>query len=245
MTARRSEAPGTRAGARGALSDAAVARLPLYLAALTALAADGRTTASSEELAAATGVGAAALRKDLSQLGTHGTRGVGYDVERLAAQIAEELGTSRARSVVIVGVGRLGQALADYDGFASRGFRVRALLDADPALAGHEVAGLAVRPVDELEAAVAGCTPCIGVIATPAAAAQGVCDRLVAAGVRSILTFAPVVLAVPEEVDVRRVDLSLELQVLAFHAQRRPGGLPSPAQAPAQAPAPAAAGVTA
>ena len=122
---------------------------------------------------------------------------------------------------MIVGIGNLGHALANYAGFASRGFRVAALVDADPARAGTEVAGLTVRHVDELEQLIADRGIAIGVIATPATAAQQVCDRLVTAGVTSILNFAPALLQVPDGVDLRKVDLSIELQILAFHEQRK------------------------
>jgi redox-sensing transcriptional repressor len=198
-----------------------VARLPVYLRALTALAEDGVATVSSEELAAAAGVGSAKLRKDLSHLGSYGTRGVGYEVEYLVYQISRELGLTQDWRVVIVGVGNLGHALANYGGFASRGFTVVALLDADGARIGEQVGGMAVHAVDDLEQIVAVAGAHIGVVATPAAAAQGVCDRLVAAGVTSVLNFAPCVLDVPEGVMVRKVDLSTELQILAFHEQRR------------------------
>jgi redox-sensing transcriptional repressor len=203
------------------IPEATVARLPIYLRALSALQDHGIPTVSSEDLAAAAGVGSAKLRKDLSYLGSYGTRGVGYDVDYLVYQIARELGLTQDWPVVIVGIGNLGHALANYGGFASRGFHIAALLDADPARVGEVVAGLAVRHVSELERLVCGLGPAIGVIATPATAAQEVCDRLVAAGVRSILNFAPLVLVVPEEVDVRKVDLAIELQILAFHEQRK------------------------
>jgi redox-sensing transcriptional repressor len=123
--------------------------------------------------------------------------------------------------VRIVGAGNLGRALANYGGFASRGFRIAALLDCDPAVVGTVIARHTVRSADEIEDAVRRFDVAIGVIATPATAAQNVCNRLVAAGVSSILNFAPVVLNVPSGVDVRKVDLSIELQILAFHAQRR------------------------
>ena len=208
--------------ARGAgIPDATVARLPIYLRALTALAEGGVATVSSEELAAAAGVGSAKLRKDLSHLGSYGTRGVGYDVEYLVYQISRELGLTQDWRVVIIGAGNLGHALANYGGFASRGFTVVALLDADGSLIGEEVAGLRVRSIDELEDVVATGGVHIGVVATPAVAAQPVCDRLVAAGVTSVLNFAPCVLDVPDDVMVRKVDLSTELQILAFHEQRR------------------------
>jgi redox-sensing transcriptional repressor len=203
------------------IPEATVARLPIYLRALSALQDHGIPTVSSEDLAAAAGVGSAKLRKDLSYLGSYGTRGVGYDVDYLVYQIARELGLTQDWPVVIVGIGNLGHALANYGGFASRGFHIAALLDADPARVGEVVAGLAVRHVSELERLVCALGPAIGVIATPATAAQEVCDRLVAAGVRSILNFAPLVLVVPEEVDVRKVDLAIELQILAFHEQRK------------------------
>jgi redox-sensing transcriptional repressor len=203
--------------------EATVARLPLYLRALNGLAERDVATVSSEELATAAGVNSAKLRKDLSYLGSYGTRGVGYDVEYLRYQISREIGLTQDWPVVIVGIGNLGHALANYAGFASRGFRVAALVDADPARTDEEVAGLRVRPLAELEQLIAERGVAIGVIATPALAAQAVCDRLVEAGVTSILNFAPTVLGVPEGVDVRKVDLSIELQILAYHEQRKNG----------------------
>jgi redox-sensing transcriptional repressor len=205
------------------IPDATVARLPLYLRALTTLSERSVPTVSSEELATAAGVNSAKLRKDFSYLGSYGTRGVGYDVEYLVYQISRELGLTQDWPVVIVGIGNLGHALANYGGFASRGFRVAALLDADPALAGQTAAGLPVRAMDELEEIIRAEHVSIGVITTPPGAAQQVCDRLTAAGVTSILNFAPTVLSVPEGVDVRKVDLSIELQILAFHEQRKSG----------------------
>ncbi|GAA3380150.1 redox-sensing transcriptional repressor Rex [Streptomyces racemochromogenes] len=180
-------------------------------------------TVSSEELAAAAGVNSAKLRKDFSYLGSYGTRGVGYDVEYLVYQISRELGLTQDWPVVIVGIGNLGAALANYGGFASRGFRVAALIDADPAMAGKPVAGMPVQHTDDLEKIIEENGVSIGVIATPAGAAQQVSERLIAAGVTSILNFAPTVLSVPEGVDVRKVDLSIELQILAFHEQRKAG----------------------
>ena len=208
------------------MPDATVARLPLYLRALGSLAEDGVSTVSSEELATAAGVNSAKLRKDLSYLGSYGTRGVGYDVDYLVFQVSRELGLTQDWPVVIVGLGHLGHALANYGGFASRGFAIRALVDADPAIVGTEIAGLPVMPLDRLEAVVGDLGVAIGVIATPAQVAQEVCDRLVAAGVSSILNFAPSVLAVPDHVEVRKVDMSIELQILSFYQQRAVGALP-------------------
>jgi redox-sensing transcriptional repressor len=210
------DVPGRR---RTGIPDATIARLPVYLRALHALAEAGRHTVSSEDLAEAAGVNSAKLRKDLSHLGSYGTRGVGYDVEHLVRQISSELGLQRQCSVVLVGVGNLGRALAGYGGFATRGLAIDALLDADPQTVGQQIAGLIVRHVDDLPQVVSGRS--IGVIATPAAAAQDVCDRLVAAGVTSILNFAPTVLSVPPHVDLRKVDLSIELQILSFHEHRK------------------------
>jgi len=212
---------GVSANGSHGIPEATIARLPVYLRALYALAESGTATVSSEELAVAAGVNSAKLRKDLSHLGSYGTRGVGYDVDYLVYQVSRELGLTQDWPVVIIGVGNLGRALANYGGFASRGFRIAALLDSDPAVVGTVIAGLAVQHSETMEAVVRKHRVSIGVIATPAGSAQYSCDRLVAAGVTSILTFAPVVLSVPDGVDVRKVDLSIELQILAFHAQRK------------------------
>ncbi|MFJ6855150.1 redox-sensing transcriptional repressor Rex [Streptomyces sp. NPDC091271] len=220
MATGRTHRPATRS--RG-IPEATVARLPLYLRALTALSERSVPTVSSEELAAAAGVNSAKLRKDFSYLGSYGTRGVGYDVEYLVYQISRELGLTQDWPVAIVGIGNLGAALANYGGFASRGFRVAALIDADPTMAGTPVAGIAVQHTDDLDRIISDNGVSIGVITTPPGAAQQVCDRLVAAGVTSILNFAPTVLSVPDGVDVRKVDLSIELQILAFHEQRKAG----------------------
>ena len=203
------------------IPEATVARLAVYLRVLTGLADGGRTTVSSGELASAAGVNPAGLRKDLSHLGSCGVRGVGYDVRALRERIARVLGAERSRACVLVGIGNLGSALADYAGFGSRGFRFVGLFDAAPARVGQSIGGLTVQAMDELETTVAATDASIGVIATPADVAQQVCDRLAAAGVRSILNFAPVTLTAPAGVDVRPVDLSVELQVLAFLGQQR------------------------
>jgi redox-sensing transcriptional repressor len=196
----------------------------VYLRALTSFAEQGVATVSSQALADAAGVGPAKLRKDLSHLGSYGTRGVGYEVDYLVYQISRELGLTQDWRVVIVGIGNLGHALANYGGFASRGFTVAALLDADPDVVGERVAGITVRSVGEREDVVAAERVRIGELATPAAVAQEMCDRMVAAGITSVLNFAPVVLQVPAGVELRKVDLSTELQILAFHEQRKAAG---------------------
>jgi redox-sensing transcriptional repressor len=203
------------------IPEATVGRLPVYLRALVDLAEAGSGTVSSDELAEAAGVNSAKVRKDLSHLGSYGTRGVGYDVAYLIHQIRRELGLTQDWAIVIVGIGNLGQALANYGGFAERGFRVVALVDADPARVGERIGDLRVRHVDELSRIVEDLDVAIGVIATPAAAAQEVADRLVDAGVRSVLNFAPAMIAVPPGVSVRKVDLAVELQILAFYEQRK------------------------
>ncbi|UPK74655.1 redox-sensing transcriptional repressor Rex [Nocardioidaceae bacterium SCSIO 66511] len=207
-------------GARG-IPDATVARLPVYLRALTALADRGIETSSSQELASAAGVNSAKLRKDLSYLGSYGTRGVGYDVEYLRYQIAREIGLTQDWRVVIIGIGNLGQALSKYGGFTSRGFRIVALVDGDPARVGERHGELIIDSVDDLPRLISELRISIGVISTPGGAAQEVADRLVKSGVTSILNFAPTVLSVPDNVEVRKVDLSTELQILAYHEQRK------------------------
>ncbi|MCW2838904.1 MAG: redox-sensing transcriptional repressor Rex [Aeromicrobium sp.] len=203
------------------IPDATVARLPVYLRALNALAEQGVMSCASNELAEQAGVNPAKLRKDLSYLGSYGTRGVGYDVEYLRYQIAREMGQTQDWDVVIVGVGNLGSALSAYQGFSTRGIRVAALVDADPQRVGTVVSGITVSPLDELDEIVADRDISIGVIATPGTAAQEVAERLVAAGITSILNFAPALVQVPDGVDVRKVDLSIELQILAYHEQRK------------------------
>jgi redox-sensing transcriptional repressor len=203
------------------LPEATVARLPEYLRALHHLAEAGNDTVSSEGLAAAAGVNSAKLRKDLSHLGSYGTRGVGYDVALLIEQIELVLGLTQRRAVALVGVGNLGHALAGYAGFGTRGFRIAALFDADARRVGEAINGLVVRDIAEAAEVVVAEDISIAVIATPAHAAQGVADMLVAAGVTSILNFAPCVLTVPEGVDVRKVDLAIELQILSFHEHRK------------------------
>jgi redox-sensing transcriptional repressor len=212
---------------RPRIPEATVARLAVYLRVLAGLADGGRSNVSSGELASAAGVNPAGLRKDLSHLGSCGVRGVGYEVATLRDRIARVLGVERSRPCVLVGIGNLGTALADYAGFGSRGFRFVGLFDAAPARVGVLIGGQPVRPMAELDEVVAATAATIGVIATPADVAQSVCDRLTAAGVRSILNFAPVALNAPVGVDVRQVDLSVELQVLAFLGQQRGTAAPT------------------
>ena len=170
------------------------------------------------------GVNAAKVRKDLSYLGTYGTRGVGYDVDYLLFQMRQALGVTHNWPVVVVGAGNLGRALANCGGFGERGFPLAAVVDADPAKVGTEVGSVRVAPMSDLPALVAANRPVIGIIATPGAVAQQVADQLVAAGVTAILNFAPARVSVPPHLSLRKVDLALELQILSYHEQRRAGG---------------------
>ncbi len=203
------------------IPDATVDRLPLYLRVLVELAAAGQTTVSSERLAELAGVNAAKVRKDLSHLGSYGTRGVGYDVDYLRFEITSRLGLAHESAVAIVGMGNLGRALANHRGFRDRGFIVAALYDIDPDKVGSVVAGRTIHHLEDLES-TQGEHIDIGVISTPPGVAQEVADRLVKAGVRAILNFAPAVISVPPTVTLREVDLTLELQVLSFYKQRQP-----------------------
>ena len=198
-----------------------MARLPVALRILAERFESGVSCMSSEELAEFAGLNAAKVRKDLSYLGSYGTRGVGYDVEFLVYQIRRELGLTHDWHVVIVGAGNLGQALAGYGGFGDRGFPVGGIVDVDPTKIGTVVGGVRVRHVDELAQVVHGRNISIGVIATPGPAAQEAADALVAAGVTSLLNFAPAVISAPHGISVRKVDLAVELQILSYYEQRR------------------------
>ncbi|RIK10454.1 MAG: redox-sensing transcriptional repressor Rex [Acidobacteria bacterium] len=208
------------------IPEATVSRLPIYYRSLLELSDREVATISSERLAEMAGVNAAKVRKDLSFLGSYGTRGVGYDVTYLLHEVSRELGLTEDRPVAIVGVGNLGSALANYKGFAARGFRIVGLFDSDPSKQGEMLAGLTVRPMDAIADVAKEDGIAIGIIAVPASEAQRVADLLVEAGVRSILNFAPVVISVPEGVSLRKVDLAIELQILSFYQQRREAGTP-------------------
>jgi redox-sensing transcriptional repressor len=204
----------------------------VYLRTLVEVNAEQVTTISSERLAELAGVNAAKVRKDLSYLGSYGTRGVGYDVEYLLFQMSRELGLTKDWPVVIVGIGNLGAALANYGGFGDRGFPVAALVDADRAKVGTTFGDLEIHHLDDLPQLAAELGIAIGIIATPSAGAQEVADRLVAAGITSILNFAPTVINVPAEASLRKVDLALELQILSFYRQRGDNGDGPPAPRP-------------
>jgi redox-sensing transcriptional repressor len=203
------------------IPEATVVRLPVYQRILAELVRTNVATVSSEQLASLAAVNAAKVRKDLSLLGSFGTRGSGYDPAYLIDQIEQALGVDKTWTIAVVGIGNLGRALTNSEGFASRGFNVTAIFDVDPAVIGEEIKGLRVRHMDEIATLRSSERPAIGVITTPGWAAQQVANLLVAVGVTSLLNFAPRVLTVPPQVHLRYVDLSIELQVLGFYRSRQ------------------------
>ncbi|MEU7142502.1 redox-sensing transcriptional repressor Rex [Nocardia sp. NPDC046473] len=240
------EAPGGVSGRalQKDIPQATVARLATYLRVLATLADEGVAIVSSEELAVAAGVNSAKLRKDLSFLGPNGVRGVGYDVARLRTRIEDVLGLSQGHRVVLVGAGNLGRALVGYGGFQRRGFTVVGIFDNHPEVIGLPVAGLVVCDVAGLAEAVAALEPTIAVITVPDDAAQDACDRLVAAGLQSILSFAPCELVAPASVELRRVDLAVELQMLSFERVRNADNASGPVAAPMGPPRPASSRIS-
>lgn len=204
-------------GAGRPLPEASVIRLHHYRRVLSEFADAGMEVTSSEELARAVGVNPAQVRKDLSWLGSHGTRGVGYEVAQLRERLTEALGLDREWRIAIVGVGNLGRALATYAGLRESGFRVAALFDVDPELVGRELGGVTVHHADELDRVVAATGAEVAILAVPAAAAPQAAQRLADAGIAAILNFAPVYIESDGAVRVRRVDLSSELGVLVYH----------------------------
>lgn len=197
-----------------------VSRLSLYLRQLQQLKRIGQTTVSSKELGELLGITDAQVRKDIAYFGHFGQRGVGYRCDQMIERIRSILGTDRVWPVVLVGCGHLGQALLGYRGFAEQGFTIVAALDSDRALVGKRIAGVAVQPLDAVEAVVSDRKIRLAILAVPAQAAQSVADRLVAAGITGILNFAPIVLKVRRAVRIVSVDLAIELEQLSFAAQR-------------------------
>ena len=195
-------------------------RLPRYLFCLEQFT-EGSPTISSSELARLADETAATVRKDLSYLGSHGRRGIGYDVARLTEQIRMRLGLDRSRDVVIVGAGHLGVALANYKGFEEGRLRVVGIYDVSVERVGTDVAGLTVRHVDQMVADLRDASCDFGIVAVPPGAAQDAADRLVEAGVKGILSFAPTLLRVPRRVFVRHMDLATELHTLGYFVTER------------------------
>ncbi len=203
------------------ISDSTVRRLALYLRFLEHSAAQGLTTISSAELARRGGTTSAQVRKDLSFFGSFGKRGLGYSVPELAARIRDILGLKRTHRVVLVGAGKMGGALLHYRGFRQHGFDLAAIYDKDPRKIGARSNGLVVRDIRLLEADLKKEPSDIAILVTPAEAAQEVADRLVRAGVKAILNFAPIPLVVPNDVAVQSVNMALELETLSFALTNR------------------------
>jgi len=208
------------------LSRASVARLSLYLRRLESLHAEGASRVSSGELGASLAIGDTQVRKDLAALGRLGQPGIGYDVTDLIAAIRSALGIDRVWIGVLVGVGNLARALLRYQGFAERGFRIAALFDIDPGKIGQYVEGLVIQPLDRLKPAVAETRAELGILTVPGGSAQNVAEGLIAAGVKGLLNFAPGVLRVRDGISVVNVDLTIQLEQLAFlvHLERAERG---------------------
>ncbi len=200
--------------------DVVVRRLPVYARSLRYLLAEGVRSISSQELGERINMTAAQIRKDLSYFGEFGKQGIGYDVERLLAQIEQILGLQHEWPVALVGLGQLGQAVARYDGFRSRGLHIVALFDNDPAKIGQEFEGITVQHTDEIAATVPARNIRVGIVAVPAVYAQEVANTLTSAGVRAILNYAPIVLQVPAGVWVREIDPVAVLHSMTFYLAR-------------------------
>lgn len=203
------------------ISESTVRRLSLYLRSLETLEGEGSVTVSSEELARRGATTAAQVRKDLSLFGSFGKRGLGYTVSELAGSLREILGLDRIWRVALVGAGRIGSALFEYEGFLRRGFRIVTIVDADPEKVGTRWGDVVIRPDRELEEALRESEVDIAVLAVPGPAAQEVAERIVAAGVLGLLNFAPVHLRLPDEVVLKDVNLVVELEALSFALARR------------------------
>jgi len=210
---------------RAVIPDTTIHRLPLYLRCLLEAQERRMPVVNSVEMAEMCGTSAAQIRKDLSYMGELGTRGIGYDVKALITHISSALGITERRRAGLIGYGRFGSALLSYSGFPERGFEIVAVIDADPEKVGTQVESFAgpitIAPVQDLEKALTDAHVDLVILATPAQVAQELADRVVAAGVKAILNLAPVRLSHPDDVAVRHVCLSTELQVLSFHLAQK------------------------
>lgn len=202
------------------IPEVVINRLPVYARALTDLAMRGEMVVSSQALGELLDVTPAQIRKDLSYFGRFGKQGRGYNVEGLLGRLREILGIDRQWQVCLVGVGRLGQAIAEYGGFGPQGFQIVGAFDADPAVAGTVVGGVAVRQIGDLDLFLRDHRVDIGIVAVPAGGAQAVVDRLVEAGIRAILNYAPISPHVPREVVIRNIDPVLAMQSMTFYIKR-------------------------
>ena len=197
-------------------------RLPLYARALATLEGQGREVVSSQELGSQLHVTPAQIRKDLSYFGRFGKQGRGYNVRRLLEELHQILGLDRQWTMVVVGVGQLGRAVLSYGGFTPQGFQIVEAFDTDPQVVGQRISGLVVKSTDAIRAELAGRAIDIGIVATPAPAAQTVIDALVASGVRAILNYAPIAAHVPPHVHIKDIDPVLSLQSMTFYLKNEP-----------------------
>ncbi|MEO8754735.1 MAG: redox-sensing transcriptional repressor Rex [Casimicrobiaceae bacterium] len=206
------------------IPDVVIDRLPVYARALAALERSGREVVSSQELGQQLGVTPAQIRKDLSYFGRFGKQGRGYNVKRLMEDLHQILGLDRKWTMVLVGVGQLGRAVISYGGFAPQGFQIIEAFDADPDVVGKQFDHLTVRPVDDIVSTLTGRAVDIGIVATPAPAAQKVIDALVQSGVRAILNYAPIAAHVPPHVHIKDIDPVLSLQSMTFYLKNDANG---------------------
>ncbi len=197
--------------------DIVVSRLPIYLRALTRMDSEGQPITSSHELGLRLGISSAQIRKDLSHFGEFGKQGTGYKIKDLIEQLRRILKVEREWEVALVGAGAIGHALAHYNGFADRGFKICMIFDNDPAIVGTEINGFEVFHVSQLSEKIRAYSIALAMLAVPAEAAQEVTDELVKSGVRGILNYAPINLAVPEGVHVQNVDPVVHLQRITFY----------------------------
>jgi redox-sensing transcriptional repressor len=198
------------------IAESTVRRLSIYLSFLEEIQARGVTTTSSDDLARLGGTTSAQVRKDLSFFGSFGKRGLGYSVPELSSRLREILGLGRQWRVCIIGAGKIGAALARYEGFAERGFIVAGVYDSDPAKVGTKSGGVAVRSTNQLDSDISSGKYDIAVLAVPAENAQPIVDRVVKAGMKAILSFAPTQLTAPHDVTLRTVNMAMELEGLTF-----------------------------
>ncbi|MEX1249048.1 MAG: redox-sensing transcriptional repressor Rex [Anaerolineales bacterium] len=199
------------------IPDIVIGRLPIYLRALLQMSQEGRQVTSSQELGERLGISAAQIRKDLSQFGEFGKQGTGYNIEFLAKQVREILKVNRVWDVAIVGAGDIGRALAGYNGFSERGFRITMIFDNKAELIGSRAGEFVIQDTRTMKDEIRAAGIKMAMIAVPAAQAQAVADQLVEAGVRAILSYAPVNLNVPAGVRVQNIDPSIHLQRMTYY----------------------------
>ncbi len=203
------------------IADSTVRRLSAYLRFLEDFEGRGLTTISSDELARRGGTTSAQVRKDLSFFGSFGKRGLGYSVPELASRLRNILGLGREWKVIIIGAGKIGAALAQYRGFKQRGFQILSAYDTNPEKVGKTLEGIPVRNISQLERDVQRDVPDIAVVTVPSESAQAVVDRVVRAGIKAVLNFAPTQIQVPADVTLKTVNMAMELEGLSFALSNR------------------------